>query len=211
MSLTIAGCNYRCPYCPHKELIHDYIPMEKTSLEDLVQVLRPRLGFLDGVSIDGGEPLLHRGLVDFLKELKFQGSLVKLKTNASRPSLIQHLIDKHLVDYFSIFLPAPLNKYKEVVNYRIDTDDIVSAIQIIRKSGLSHEFRVKPVPGLMGEEELLEIANYLAGAPRFVIERFDPSKAMDEDYRGVKPYSESALSAFKALVSPYFNETVVQL
>jgi len=210
MSLTVAGCNYRCPYCPHKELIHDYIPMEKTSLEDLVQTLRPRLGFLDGVSIDGGEPLLHRGLVDFLKELKFQGALVKLKTNASRPRLIQVLIDKHLVDYFSVFIPAPLSKYKEVVNYRIDTDDIVSAIQIIRKCGLSHEFRVKPVPGLMGEEELLEIANYLAGAPRFVIERFDPAKAMDEDYRSVQSYSESELMGFKALVSPYFNETVVQ-
>ena len=28
--LTAPGCNFRCPYCPHVDLIHHYIPMEKT-------------------------------------------------------------------------------------------------------------------------------------------------------------------------------------
>ena len=210
MGLTIAGCNYRCPFCPHAELIHDYIPMEKTSMDDLVQTLRPRLGFLDGVSIDGGEPLLHRGLVDFLKELKFQGSLVKLKTNASRPNLVRLLIDKRFVDYFSVFMPAPLSKYKEVINYRIDVKEIISSIQIIRKSGISHEFRVKPVPSLIEEPELLEIANYLAGAPRLVIERFKPESSMDEEYRSLSAFSEAELKGLQDLVAPYFNETVIR-
>ena len=81
---------------------------------------------------------------------------------------------------------------------------------MIRKSGLNHEFRVKPVPGLIGRPELGEIANYLAGAPRFVIERFDSMKSMDEDYRSIQAYSMSELESFKELVSPYFNETVIQ-
>jgi pyruvate formate lyase activating enzyme len=211
MSLTVAGCNYRCPYCPYKQLIYDYIPMEKTSLEDLVQMLRPRLGFLDGVSIDGGEPLLHRGLVDFLKELRYHGSKIKLKTNASRPSVVKVLLDKYLVDYFSVFIPAPLSIYKDVVNYRIDIDEIDSSIHMIRKSGLNHEFRVKPVPGLIGEDELLEIANYLAGAPRFVLERFEPDKSMDEEYRGVSAFSVPEFKALRDLVAPYFNETFLQI
>ena len=210
IDLTVAGCNYRCPYCPHENLIHHYIPMEKTSLDELVKTLRPRLGFLDGVSISGGEPLLHRELVDFLNELRFHGSLIRLKTNASRPKTIQILIDKHLVDFFSVFIPAPLSKYKETVNYNIDPDEIASAIQIIRKSGIDHEFRVKPIPGLFGKPELNEIANYLVGAPRFVIERFEPEKSMDENYRDIKPFSDEELNEMRASVAPYFNETLVE-
>ena len=210
LDLTIAGCNYRCPFCPHEDLIYHYIPMEKTSLEELVKILRPRLGFLDGVSLSGGEPLLHRPLLDFLKELKFQGSLIRIKTNASRPKAIQILIDKHMVDFFSVFIPAPLSKYKKVVNYNIDVDEIASAIQIIRKSGINHEFRVKPVPGLIGKPELMEIANYLVGAPRFVIERFEPLKSMDVNYRDVKAFSDEALFEMRDSVAPYFNEAIVE-
>ncbi len=210
MDLTIAGCNYRCPFCPYEELIYHYIPMEKTSMDELMRILHPRLGFLDGVSISGGEPLLHRGLIDLLKELKFNGSRVRLKTNASKLSVIRVLLDKHLVDFFSVFIPAPLSKYKATVNYSVDLDDVVSSIHMIRKSGLDHEFRVKPVPGLIGRDEVLEIANYLVGAPRFVIERFEPEKSMDTEYRKIKAFTEAELSEMREAVAPFFNETVIQ-
>lgn len=211
MDLTIAGCNYRCPYCPKEDLIFHYIPMEKTSQEEIIKILRPRLGFLDGVSLSGGEPLLHRGLFDLLREFKFQGSLVKIKTNASRPKTIKALIDKRLVDYFSVFVPAPLSKYNQIVNYHVNIDDVVTAIQLVRRSGLEHEFRVKPVPGLIGESELLEIANYLVGAPRFVIERFEPKLSMDKTCHNIQPYSNEALMKIKEMVSPFFNEVVLEL
>jgi pyruvate formate lyase activating enzyme len=209
MKLTIAGCNYRCPYCPHEKLIHHYIPMEKISISEIVKILRPRLGFLDGISLEGGEPLLHRGLIDFLQELKFHGSLVKIKTNASKPQLLQILIDKNLVDYYSVFIPAPISKYKEIVQYRVNTEAVVSAIQMIRRSGIKHEFRVKPVPGLIGENELLEIASFIAGAPRLVIERFKPEMSLDPKLRNVSVFSRLELNSLCKLVSPYFNEVEI--
>ena len=184
--------------------------MEKISQEELVKILRPRLGFLDGVSLSGGEPTLHRDLVDLLKELRFHGAEIKIKTNASRPKVIRILLDKHLVDYFSVFIPAPISKYKEIINYNVDIDEVEEAIQMIRKSGLDHEFRVKPVPGLIEEAEVIEIANYLIGAPRFVLERFDPEKSMDELYHDVKPFSDTKLEEMRLKVAPYFNETLIQ-
>jgi hypothetical protein len=107
-------------------------------------------------------------------------------------------------------MPAPLSRYKEVVNYNIDPEEVDSAIHMIRKSGLDHEFRVKPVPGLIEMPELMEIANYLVGAPRFVIERFDPLQSMDESYRGVEPFSDSELAGMLDAVAPYFNEAVIE-
>ena len=162
--------------------------MEKVSQEELVKILRPRLDFLDGVSLSGGEPSLHRGIVDFLKEMKFHGALVKIKTNASRPKLIKILLDKRLVDFYSVFIPAPISKYKETVNYNIDIEEVESAIQLIRKSGVDHEFRIKPVPGFIELPEIMEVASYLVGAPRFVLERFYPEKSMDEDYRRLEGF-----------------------
>lgn len=184
--------------------------MEKTNQEELVKILRPRLGFLDGVSLSGGEPTLHKNLIDLLSELRFHGSEIKIKTNASRPKLIRILLDKHLVDYFSIFIPAPISKYKDTVNYNIDLEKVEEAIQMIRKSGLDHEFRVKPVPGLIEEAEVTEIANYLIGAPRFVLERFEPEKSMDEDYQKLEPFSEADLEEMRLKIAPYFNETLIQ-
>lgn len=210
IDLTVAGCNYRCPFCPNKGLIYDYIPMEKINQEELVKILRPRLGFLDGVSLSGGEPTLHRNLVDLLKELRFHGSQIRIKTNASRPKLIRILLDKKLVDYFSVFIPAPISKYKETVNYNIDLDEVEKAIHMIRKSGLDHEFRVKPVPGLIELPEVTEIANYLIGAPRFVLERFEPEKSMDEGYRGLSAFSVAELEEIRRSVAHYFNETLIQ-
>jgi len=210
IDLTVAGCNYRCPFCPHEDLIYHYIPMEKTGLEELVRTLRPRLGFLDGVSLSGGEPLLHRELIDFLRELKYQGSLIKIKTNGSRPKAIQILIDRRLVDFFSVFIPAPLSKYNQVTNYNIDIEEISKAIQIIRKNGIKHEFRVKPIPGLIEKPELMEIANMLIGAPRFVIERFEPEKSLDKDYRELVPFSDDELYELRDSVAPYFHEALVE-
>jgi pyruvate formate lyase activating enzyme len=210
MDLIIAGCNYRCPFCPHEDLIFHYIPMEKTDPDEFVKMIRPRLGFLDGVSISGGEPLLHRELLDFLKDLKFNGSLVKINTNASKPKMIELLLEKDLVDYFSVFVPGPIGKYKKIVNYNIDVEDVENSIQMIRKSGLDHEFRVKPVPGIVDEPELLEIANYLVGAPRFIIEYFEPKKSMDSACRHLTPYTEEQLREMKRKIAPFFNETLIK-
>ena len=77
---------------------------------------------------------------------------------------------------------------------------------MIRRSGIKHEFRVKPVPGLIGINELLEIASFLAGAPRLVIERFKPEMSMDPKVRNVSEFSRLELNQLSNLVSPYFYE-----
>lgn len=183
--------------------------MPKTRIEDIVRRLRPRLGFLDGVSLGGGEPLLHRELGDFLREMRFQGAKIRVKTNASRPRSIQYMIDEGLLDYIRVFVPAPFSKYMEVVNQRIDIDEVKKSIQIIRKSSVPHEFAVKPVPGLVELNDLMEIAYFLSGSRRLVIERFDPSKVLDPEKCGNTAFSEKELYEMLEAVKPYFGEAVL--
>jgi pyruvate formate lyase activating enzyme len=209
MNLIVPGCNYRCAFCPNEQLIHHHIPMPKIGMVEIVKILRPRMGFLDGVSLSGGEPFLHRGLGSFLSEMRFQNIKVRIKTNASRPGAIQWVLDEGLIDFLSVFIPAPLSKYADVVNYRIDPKDVRRSIQIVRKSNVPYEFRVKPVPGLVEKEDILEIANTLSGSRRLVIERFDPIHTLDPNVCGSKVFSQSELEDIRDSASPYFGEVIL--
>jgi pyruvate formate lyase activating enzyme len=209
MNLIVPGCNYRCAYCPHEQLIHHHIPMPKIGMAEIVKLVRPRMGFLDGVSLGGGEPFLHRGLGSFLSEMRFQDIKVSIKTNASRPRAIQWVLDEELIDFITVFIPAPLSRYVEIVDYRINVDDVRRSIQIVRKSNIPYEFRVKPVPGLIGKEDILEIANTLSGSRRLVIERFDPAHTLDPTICGSEMFSQSELEDIRDSASPYFGEVIL--
>ena len=209
MNLIVPGCNYRCAYCPHEQLIHHHIPMPKIGMVEIVKLVRPRMGFLDGISLGGGEPFLHRGLGSFLSEMRFQNIKVRIKTNASRPRAIQYVLDEELIDYLSVFIPGPLSRYSDIVNYRINVDDVRRSIQIVRKSNIPYEFRVKPVPGLVEKEDILEIANTLSGSRRLVIERFDPAHTLDPTVCGSEAFSLSELEDIRDSASPYFGEVIL--
>lgn len=174
-------------------------------------MIRPRLGFIDGVSLVGGEALLHRELGNFLREMRYQGIKVNIKTNVSRPRAIKYVIDEKLVDYISVFIPAPFSKYLEVVNYNQSIDEVKQAIQIVRKSPIPHEFTVMPVPGLIELEDIMEIVNYLSGSRRLVIERYDPTTVLDRSRCGEDVFSEIELQQILDAVKPYFGEAHLAL
>jgi len=208
-TVTVPGCNFRCPFCPKTDLVHHHIPMEKTQPQLLLEALWPRLGFLDAVTVTGGEPLLHRGLPPFLRVLKYRGFKTKLDTNASRPRMLMYLVEKNLVDYYSVKLVAPLHRYTEVARFSVKPEIIRQSIQLIRRSSAGHEFRFTPVPGVHDQGDVQAIASTLAGSRRFIIEAFNPADCADPEYRGLTPYSRKELEQFRDLAAPYFAEALV--
>jgi pyruvate formate lyase activating enzyme len=148
-------------------------------------------------------------LGSFLSEMRFQNIKVRIKTNVSRPQAIQWVLEEDLVDYLSVFIPGPLSRYEEIVNYRINVDDVRRSIQIIRKGKVPYEFRVKPVPGLVEKKDILEIANTLSGSRRLVIERFNPAHILDPEVCGSDVFSPSELEDIRDSASPYFGEVVL--
>jgi len=51
----------------------------------MLERLRPRVGFVDGLVITGGEPTLQPDLLSFLGEVRQTGIHIKLDTNGYRP------------------------------------------------------------------------------------------------------------------------------
>jgi pyruvate formate lyase activating enzyme len=210
-TIFTAGCNFRCPYCYNEDIVLDYPAMPKMPEDKIIEFLHPRLGFLDGVCVTGGEPTIHRELPKFLGRLKSIGSLVKLDTNGSRPKALAYVMEKGLVNYIALDVKVPLGRYEETVRYRVKPEGLKETIKLIRRSGVDHEFRTTVVPGLLDGNDLEEIAITLAGSKRYVLQQFRPGKTLCPDFKDVKPYSEAEMRQFRDRVAPYFAETKLRL
>jgi pyruvate formate lyase activating enzyme len=210
-NLIIPGCNFRCPYCSEGELIFGFIPMPKISEDKVIAFLHPRLGFLDGVCLTGGEPTVHTELPTFLERLKSIGSLVKLDTNGSHPRRLAHVLGRRLVDYIAMDVKFPLNKYQETVGYGITPGELLDSIQLIRRSGVDYEFRTTVVPGLVDEGDLLEIANTLRGSKRYVLQGFKPGSSLSKACAATEPYSAEVMRRFRDLVAPFVGEAKLRI
>ena len=210
-TLFTAGCNFRCPYCYNEDIVLNYQAMPNISEDDVIRFLHPRLGFLDGACVTGGEPTIHRELPRFLGRLKSIGSLVKLDTNGSRPKALSYIMDKRLVDYIALDVKAPLSRYEETIMYRVKPETLRETIRLIRRSAVDYEFRTTVVPGLLDGDDLEEIAKTLAGSKRYILQQFRPGKTLCPDFRDVKPYSEAEMRHFRDRIAPYFAETGLRL
>jgi len=209
--LVTPGCNFRCPMCLHPELILNESQLMRVPEEEIIKTLHPRMEFLDGVCIRGGEPTLHRTLLAFLYRLKSIGAETKIDTNGSRPKMLRIFLDRRIIDYIALDLKAQPNRYPEVTRYKIKPETIIETIKLLRRGSVDHEFKITPVPGIHTQKDVEELAQLLMGSKRFAIEQFQPWTTENPECRDIEPYSEGELRQFRDLVAPYFAETILRL
>jgi len=202
------GCNFRCSYCHNPELIVDDGRPEIKD-DDIIEFLKERKGFLDGVCITGGEPTLNKDLPEFISKIKRLGFSVKLDTNGTDPEMLKELIDKKLIDYVAMDIKAPLNFYELIVNAKVNKNDIQKSIDLIRKIK-DYEFRITVVPGLFDENHARMIGEWLKGSKRFYIQQFRGIKNLDKSFEGKKPFTEEELERFCIVMKPYFEKCEIR-
>lgn len=99
--IFLYGCPLRCNYCHNPETWHGN-EFTLTSVDELVQrVLRNKPYFNNGggVTVSGGEPLLHQDkVISLFKELKAQGVHTCMDTSASES------VSPELMDVTDLFL-----------------------------------------------------------------------------------------------------------
>ncbi|MBM3200219.1 anaerobic ribonucleoside-triphosphate reductase activating protein [Candidatus Woesearchaeota archaeon] len=196
--IFLGSCNFRCPYCYNPELVvRNDTP--KIPEEEVFKFLESRKGFIDGVTITGGEPTMHQDLPEFIKKVRALDLKVKLDTNGSKPDVLKYLIENKLVDFISMDIKNTFEKYEETVNMKIDTKLLKESISLIIKSGIDHEFRTTVVPRLHKKEDIVKIAKeYLKGAKVYVLQQFVHSdKMINETFKTEKAYTLSDLEAIK--------------
>ena len=206
-TLFLPKCNFRCPFCYNEKLVLDKDTGVKISEKEVLQFLAERKGFLDGVCITGGEPLLHSGLLSFCKKLKEAGLFVKLDTNGSKPKMLGKLLAKKAVDYIAMDIKNSPQKYEKAAGVKVDLQAIEESVKLIRKSGLHYEFRTTVIPSLHSEPDILQIGKWLKGSNLFALQQFNSSvRVLDHSLEGSRPYSREKLQHFAEILKPFFHE-----
>lgn len=208
-TVFLAGCNFRCPFCHNADLVLRPDTLPSIPLNYLVTYLDSRRGWLDGICVSGGEPLVEDNLDVLLRVIKDRGLLVKLDTNGSLPDRLQELMRSGLVDQVAMDVKAPLARYKQVTRSDVAEEDIVRSIDAVRASGLPYMFRTTVIPGVVGEKDLLEIAQMLHGAALFQVQPFSPRNTIDRNYLQIEPFPPEEVGRLAGLVRPYFKEVRV--
>ena len=172
--LFVGGCNFRCVYCHNLDLVLRPDQLPDVDDEQLLASLLPRRSFVDGLVITGGEPTLQAGLIPFLSRARQAGFDIKLDTNGYQPDVLRLCLENHLVDYVAMDVKTSLTRYPLVTGVAIDPARLRRSIDLIRHSGIDHEFRTTVVPGLVELADVESIARLIAGAQRYFLQAFRP-------------------------------------
>jgi len=204
------GCNFRCPYCHNPELINLSDSQSPINEEEILLFLRMRKGKLDAVVITGGEPTLQQDLIEFLRKIREMGYLIKLDTNGSYPELIEKIIKLKIVDYLTMDVKAPLEKYQEITNSKVNPDIIRKSIESIMKSGLDYEFRTTLVKSQLNKEDIIEIGKLIKDSQLYVLQKFVPSKTLNPKFLNETTYSNEEFEHFKGILGNYVTKCLIR-
>jgi len=209
-TIFLPGCNFRCPFCHNSDLVLHPDTLPSFDLSFFLSYLDSRRGWLDGLCLSGGEPLLQDDLEVLAGVIKDRGFKLKIDTNGSFPDRLEQLIKDGLVDAVAMDIKAPLNRYPEVARVAVDVEKIKQSVRLIINSGLDYIFRTTVVPGIHQEKDLLAIGEWLKGARVFQLQQFSPQKTIDPDYLKIKPFPPEQLLAWAELLRPCFEEVRVE-
>jgi pyruvate formate lyase activating enzyme len=209
--IFLGGCNFRCGFCHNPELVLQPDKGNTIKVEEVLEHLKNKRNWIEGVCITGGEPTIYPDLYKFMYELKKQGFLVKLDTNGTNPIILDYLIHNRLVDYIAMDIKAPLEKYEKITGVRADKEAVKQSVEIIKNSGIDYEFRTTAVPGLLGKEDFLRIAEWLKGSKRYCIQQFRNNKGLiDKELEKAEPYDNKKIEEIAKSLNPYFDEVEVK-
>ena len=204
------GCNFRCPYCHNPELVKPGKNSNRISEEEILSFLNKRKNYLQAVAISGGEPCLHKDILEFLKEIKKMGFLTKLETNGNFPEIIEKAIEKKLVDYLSMDIKGPFEKYDKIVRVKVEIPKIKESINLIMNSGLNYEFKTTVVKSLINKEDFKTIGNSIKGAKLYFLQKFVTAKLLDPDFSKEKTYSDEEFEEIKNLMENYVSKCKIR-
>lgn len=171
-TVFMGGCNFRCPFCHNSDLVVDTASFPTLDPDDVLGQIKRRAGFIDGVCITGGEPLLW-DISDFVGKIKEAGLSVKVDTNGSFPIRLKALLLTGKVDYVAMDIKNSPDRYAETVGIAdYDISLVRESVEILKASGIDHEFRTTVVKELHGEREMEEIGKWLEGEKKYFLQGY---------------------------------------
>ncbi|PHS69573.1 MAG: anaerobic ribonucleoside-triphosphate reductase activating protein [Methylophaga sp.] len=168
----LQGCSWRCSYCHNPHLLE--VDKQGDNWEMLQNFLEQRRGFLDGVVLSGGEPLLQSGLAAAIANIKAMGFKVALHTAGSNP----HRLEQHLttLDWVGLDIKTSFKNYPKLTGVTASGDKVRQSLALLVASDVDYEVRTTIDPNFFTRAAVLELAEMLmtAGVTHYAVQECRP-------------------------------------
>jgi len=94
-------------------------------------------------------------------------------------------------------IKAPLEKYSSITKTNVDIEKIKESINLIKNSGIQHEFRTTVLKSLLTEQDILSINSLTSGANLFTLQKYVPSKDLEKELGVQVNYSDEDFLNFQ--------------
>ena len=205
------GCNLRCQYCHNPELV--ILPCNKSTLvseEEVLNFLKKRRNFLDALVISGGEPILQKDLIPFIRKVKDIGLLVKLDTNGTDSKTVKKILDLDIVDYWAMDVKYEEEIYMQNLEKEIQYKDIKKSIRLIIDRARDYEFRTTYVKGIHTIESAEGIGKLIKGAEKYYIQNFRPGKTIDMTLNSSNSFTPRELKKIQKIIKEYVKKVEIR-
>jgi pyruvate formate lyase activating enzyme len=193
--LYVGGCDFRCGFCNTPELVKNWRDLPDIKFSEVLEHLKTRKNWIDGVVITGGEPSSQKAtVIDMLNELKAENFETRVETNGFDSDFIEQLNKLKLVDFWAMDIKTALDIYKKATEIDVNPETLRRNIKQIIESGVDYEFRTTVVPGLHDKFQIFKLAQELKGAKKYVIQTFIPKKTLDPHYQTITPFNEKQMN-----------------
>ena len=211
MAATVftGGCNFRCPFCHNRSLVFLNENNGEISSDDILSYLKTRSKILDGVCISGGEPLLHKGIGNFIRQVKDLGLKVKLDTNGSNFEAMKKLIEDGLIDYVAMDIKNHPKKYSETIGLEtFDLKAIEKSKNYLLEDHVDYEFRTTVVRQFHTVSDFEKIGRWIEGAKNYYLQNFEDHGSCIQ--QGLSEVDLETLEKMKQAVSAYVKHVEIR-
>lgn len=202
-------CNFRCPFCHNPECVLPEQMMlftnELISEWAFFNFLQSRKWFIDGVSICWWEPTIQPDLFEFIKKIKDLWFLVKLDTNWRDATIIQKLIEQHLVDYIAVDLKHSLYVYDEAVWVKQSSEFFANyqkILELLLASDVDYEYRTTVIKWMHTTEDIKHMAHYIRWAKHYYLQNYVWWNTLDPNFWW-EPFTDEELTEFQTIAQTY--------
>ena len=207
MSLVIfmSKCPLACRYCHNVELLED--DTEKT-FEEIKSEIDNAADFIDAVVLSGGEPLMQLdALIELLTYIKGIGLKTKLDTSGIYPDKIEKLLDLGLLDFVSLDVKAPFEKYRKVTGMNVGSQ-VKKSMRLLNNDDNVHlEVRTTYVPTLHTKKDIYNLVNDVEG-DIYTIQQFRNKNVLDPALEKVEVPNPHDLRKLAEQIKPLFDGVV---
>lgn len=187
------GCPWNCGYCHNPDLIDPRRPGAIT-WEVVRDLLRRRVGLLDGVVFSGGEPTRQPALPAAIHQVREAGFAVGLHTGGAYPRRLARVLPS--VDWVGLDIKAPPGRYAQVTGVPASATAAFTSLDLVLAAGVDVQVRTTVDPTALTEDDVAGLSALLVrrGVTDHVLQQVRTD--------GVRPAYARALAAVAAARRP---------